>query len=93
MTVDKKHIQKLKSGNYTRTLVEPGVHKLSGKTMLIDKMVEQDFLAGKTYYFRIDQRTGMWSDSVVLTAVPEAEAIGEMRDCCYERPEIGRAGH
>ncbi len=79
---NKKPLFRLKNGQFRRHLVNPGKHHLNTDTMVIDKGIELDIEAGKTYYLKLGIRQGMWTSTWSLSRVFPKEALGEMKSCC-----------
>ncbi len=72
----------IQNGQYIRYLASPGAHKFHTSTSAIDKEINLNIEAGKTYYVRTGIRQGMWIGTWFLTRVFPEEALAELRSCC-----------
>ena len=77
-----KQILRIQNGQFIKYIAEPGMHKFHTDTAAIDKPIEFNVEAGKTYYVRTGMRLGMWVGTWYLSRVFEGEALDELKTCC-----------
>jgi hypothetical protein len=75
-------ISRIQNGQFIKYYAAPGKHTFRSDTIAIDKAVEFNVEAGKSYFVRTDLRQGMWAGTWHLSRVSPDEALRELKTCC-----------
>lgn len=79
--VNNKLIGKLENNAYTKVLFTEGQYKIhSQNSNIIDRILNINFKAGKTYFIKNEIIMGMWVCSVIYTEVDQHIAFEEMKN-------------